>query len=158
VSIVENALQASGLEPGRLIIEITEGTATLDVTSTLSVLEDLNRLGIGIALDNFGTGSTSLSYLVLLNPKFVKIDQTFVRPPRESTHHDSLLEMIISLGNRLDMTMLAEGIETTGQLKRLRTPGCELSHGFLFSAAVPAEDVPALLDRDPGSTWRRQDA
>jgi EAL domain-containing protein (putative c-di-GMP-specific phosphodiesterase class I) len=66
--------------------------------------------------------------------------------------------MIISLGNRLDMTMLAEGIETTGQLKRLRTPGCELSHGFLFSAAVPAEDVPALLDRDPGSTWRRQDA
>jgi EAL domain-containing protein (putative c-di-GMP-specific phosphodiesterase class I) len=128
-----------------------------DVTHTLEVIEELNRLGIGIgigiALDDFGTGFSSLSHLVLLNPRFIKIDQTFVRPAHESTHDDALLETIIALGNQLEMTMLAEGIETPGQLERLRAPGCEVGQGFLFCAAVPAAQAAAMLDRVPGSSW-----
>jgi diguanylate cyclase (GGDEF)-like protein/PAS domain S-box-containing protein len=158
VSMIESSLHESGLAPGRLIIEITEATALIDATRTLGVIEELNRLGVGIALDNFGAGFSSLSYLVPLNPKFIKIDQTFVRPPREGVHNDSLLETIISLGNQLDMTMLGEGIETRGQLERLRTPGCEPGQGFLFSAVVPAGEVSALLDRAPGSNWEKRDA
>jgi EAL domain-containing protein (putative c-di-GMP-specific phosphodiesterase class I) len=138
VSMIVGALRISGLSSGRFIIEITEVVALLDVTHTLEIIEELNCLGIGIALDDFGTGFFSLSYLVLLNPRFIKIDQTFDRPPHESTHDDALLETIIALGNQLEMTMLVEGIETRGQLERLRAPGCELGQGFLFSAAVPA--------------------
>ena len=92
VSMIVGALRTSGLSPGRLIIEITEGVDLLDVTHTLEVIEELNRLGIGIALDDFGTGFSSLSYLVPLHPRFIKIDQTFVRPHYESTHDDAPLE------------------------------------------------------------------
>jgi diguanylate cyclase (GGDEF)-like protein/PAS domain S-box-containing protein len=151
--MLAKSLRTRDFAPSRLVIEITEQTALLDVDRTIKVIEELNGLGVGIALDNFGTGSSSLSYLLLLNPKFIKIDQAFVRPARESTHDDTLLETIISLGNRLDMTMLAEGIETYGQLERLRGPGCEFGQGFLFSAAVPAAEVPSILARAPGSPW-----
>jgi EAL domain-containing protein (putative c-di-GMP-specific phosphodiesterase class I) len=88
VSMIEGALRTSGLSPGRLVIEITEGVALSDVARTLKGIEDLYRLGIGIALDDFGTGFSSLSYLVLLNPTFIKIDQSFVRPARQSTRND----------------------------------------------------------------------
>jgi Amt family ammonium transporter len=153
VSMIVGALRTSGLSSGRLIIEITEGVALLDVTHTLEVIEELNRLGIDIALDDFGTGFSSLSCLVLLHPRFIKIDQTFVRPPHESTHDDALLEAIIALANQLEMTMLAEGIETHGQIERLRAPGCELGQGYLFSAAVPAAQAAAVLHCVPGSSW-----
>jgi diguanylate cyclase (GGDEF)-like protein/PAS domain S-box-containing protein len=157
LTIVENVLRTSGIWPSRLILEITENTALIDVTHTLKMIEELHSLGIGVALDNFGKDFSSLSYLLLLNPNFIKIDQTFVRPPHESTHNDSMLETIISLGTHLEMTMLAEGIETQGQLERLLNPGCKFGQGYLFSAAVPAGEVPALLERQPGS-WEKQDA
>jgi EAL domain-containing protein (putative c-di-GMP-specific phosphodiesterase class I) len=152
--MILGASRTSGLPPGRLTIETTEGVALLDVAHTLEVIEELNRLGIGTALDDFGTGFPSLSYLVLLNPRFIKIDQTFVRPYHESPHDDSPLEIIISLDNQLQMTMLAEGIETRGRLERLRAPGCELGEGFLFSAAVSAAEAAAMLDRVRGSSWQ----
>jgi len=151
VSMIEHALAQSGLAPERLVIEITESVALLDVAKTISVVEHLNRLGIGLALDDFGTGFASLSHLVLLHPRFIKIDQSFVRPRHESVHNDTLLEAIVSLGNKLNMTMLAEGIETPGQLERLRHPGCELGQGYLFSPAVPADEVASVLGRMSGN-------
>jgi Amt family ammonium transporter len=157
LAIIQKVLHTTGLWPSRLILEITESTALIDVTHTLTMIEELHQLGIGIALDNFGTGFSSLSYLLLLNPNFIKIDQTFVRPHHESAHNDSMLKTIISLGARLEMTMLAEGIETQGQLERLLSPGCKFGQGYLFSAAVPAGEVSALLERQLGS-WEKQDA
>jgi EAL domain-containing protein (putative c-di-GMP-specific phosphodiesterase class I) len=115
----------------------------------MSVMEQINELGIGFALDDFGTGFSSLSYLVLLRPKVIKIDQSFIRPQHDSVHNDTLLEMIISLGKRLQMTVLAEGIETSQQLGRLREYECELGQGYLFSPAVPAYEVSLLFDRAP---------
>jgi diguanylate cyclase (GGDEF)-like protein/PAS domain S-box-containing protein len=161
ISMVEDALRTSGLAPERLIIEITESVTLLDVAETMSVMEHLNRLGIGIALDDFGTGYSSLSYLALLHPRIIKIDQSFVSPAHEGARNDMLLETIVSLGNKLDMTMLAEGIETHAQLERLRNLGCELGQGYLFSPAVPAGEVAAMLDRVSGDqgvrsvTWAR---
>jgi len=152
ITMVEDALRTSGLAPERLIIEITESVTLLDVAETMSVMEHLNRLGIGIALDDFGTGYSSLSYLVLLQPRVIKIDRSFVSPTRESVRNDTLLETIVSLGNKLDMTMLAEGIETHAQLERLRNLGCELGQGYLFSPAVPDGEVAAMLDRVPAIT------
>jgi diguanylate cyclase (GGDEF)-like protein/PAS domain S-box-containing protein len=149
ITMIEAALAQSGLAPERLVLEITESVALLDVTETMRVMEHLNRLGIGFALDDFGTGFSSLSYLVLLRPKVIKIDQSFIRPLHESVHNDTLLEMIISLGQKLEMTVLAEGIETETQLARLRGFDCELGQGYLFSPAVPSYEVTTLFTRAP---------
>jgi diguanylate cyclase (GGDEF)-like protein/PAS domain S-box-containing protein len=147
VSMIEGALTTSGLEPKRLLLEITEGVALVDVVGTTSVIEHLDRLGVAIALDDFGTGYSSLSYLALLRPKIIKIDRSFVSPTHESTYNDTLLEAIVSLGQKLNMTVLAEGIETQGQLEHLRALGCEVGQGYLFSPAVPAGEVAAMLGR-----------
>jgi diguanylate cyclase (GGDEF)-like protein/PAS domain S-box-containing protein len=151
VSMIEEALFESGLEPERLVIEITESVTLRNVTETLRVMERLNRLGVSLALDDFGTGFSSLSYLTLLQPKIIKIDQSFVNAPRESAHDDTLLETIVSLGNRLNMTVLAEGIETPTQLLRLCQIGCELGQGYLFSPAVPADQASSMVGRVLGS-------
>ncbi|HEV3267630.1 MAG TPA: EAL domain-containing protein [Acidimicrobiales bacterium] len=151
VPMIESALQSSGLDPERLVLEITESVTLHNVAETMSVMERLIHLGIGFALDDFGTGYSSLSYLALLRPRIIKIDQSFVSPASESIRNDTLLEAIVTLGNKLNMTMIAEGIETKAQLDRLLVLGCELGQGFYFSPAVPADDVAAMLAHAP---WR----
>ena len=147
VPMIENALRTSGLGPGRLVLEITESVTLHNVPETMNVMERLIGLGIGFALDDFGTGYSSLSYLALLHPRIIKIDQSFVSPAKESIRNETLLEAIVTLGNNLNMIMLAEGIETEAQLERLRRLGCELGQGFLFSPAVPAAEVLVMLGR-----------
>ncbi len=129
------------------MLEITESVTLLNVTETVSIMEQLSNQGIAFALDDFGTGFSSLSYLALLHPKIIKVDQSFVSPAIERPRNDVLLEAIISLGHKLEMIMLAEGIETSAQLERLRSYGCELGQGFLWSPAIASDEVPALLNR-----------
>jgi diguanylate cyclase (GGDEF)-like protein/PAS domain S-box-containing protein len=145
VSMIERELTRSGLEPERLILEVTEGVALIDIPETMNVMDHLNRLNVGMALDDFGTGYSSLSYLAALNPKIIKIDQSFVRPQHDKKRSDTLLEAIISLGNKLDMIVLAEGIETPAQLERLHNLECDLGQGFLWSPAVPVGEVTDML-------------
>ncbi len=145
VPTIKGLLLESGLAPSCLILEITESVALIDIAETMSVLEHLSTLGVGLALDDFGTGFSSLSYLAALSPRIIKIDQSFIRPSHESSRNDTLLEAIISLGQKLSTTMLAEGIENEGQFERLRRLGCELGQGFLFSAAVPSDLVQAMI-------------
>jgi EAL domain-containing protein (putative c-di-GMP-specific phosphodiesterase class I) len=145
VKIIETELHSSKLAPERLIIEITESVTLLYVAETLRVMEDLNHMGVGFALDDFGTGYSSLSYLALTHPKIIKIDQSFVSPAVESLRNDTLLEAIVTLGQKLDMTMLAEGIETSGQFERLQRLGCEFGQGFLFASAVPGDEAAAMV-------------
>ncbi len=148
VPMIEGALSSCRLAPEHLIIEITESVALCDIAETLDVLEQLNQLGVGIALDDFGTGYSSLSYLVLLHPRIIKIDRSFVSPAHESARNDTILETIVSLGQKLDAIVLAEGIETKTQLSRLRDLDCELGQGYLFSPAVPASQVAMMLSGD----------
>ena len=145
VPMIERELALSGLDPERLILEITESVALLDIVETMSVMEHLNRLKIGIALDDFGTGYSSLSYLAALNPRIIKIDQSFVRPKHDKDRSDTLLEAIVALGNKLEMIVLAEGIETPAQLARLNNLHCDLGQGFLWSPAVPLGEVVEML-------------
>jgi len=121
-----------------------------NVPETMNVMERLIHLGVAFALDDFGTGYSSLSYLALLHPRIIKIDQSFVSPAKESIRNETLLEAIVTLGNNLNMTVLAEGIETEAQLERLRRLGCELGQGFLFSPALPSGEVFAMLARPRG--------
>jgi diguanylate cyclase (GGDEF)-like protein/PAS domain S-box-containing protein len=147
VGMVEKALVKSGLAPERLVLEITESAMLLNVTETLNVMERFSAMGVGFALDDFGTGYSSLSYLALLRPTIIKIDRSFVSPTEESVRNDTLLEAIISLGQKLGMTMSAEGIETEAQFERLHRLGCDFGQGFLWSTAVPCEEVYGMLRR-----------
>lgn len=153
LSTIGELLTASDLGPDRLILEITESVTLLDVAETLSVVDSLHQLGVRIALDDFGTGYSSLSYLTLMNPRIIKIDRSFVSPCLESERNDALLETIISLGHKLNTIVLAEGIETRAQYERLCQLECELGQGFLFSAAVPANEVAAILARSTSDWW-----
>lgn len=151
VPTVRELLERYDVDPGLLVIEITEGVALDDIGETMSVLDQLTKMGVGLALDDFGTGFSSLAHLAALNPRIIKIDQTFVRPSTESARNDLLLETIVTLGQRLHMTMLAEGIETPGQFQRVRQLGCELGQGYLFSPAVPEGEATGLVGRALGS-------
>ena len=84
-----------------------------------------------------------------LSPSIIKIDRYFVNPSFESVHNETLLETVISLGERLGITMVADGVETVAQLEQLRALGCDAAQGFLFSPAVRAEEVAALIERGP---------
>jgi diguanylate cyclase (GGDEF)-like protein/PAS domain S-box-containing protein len=147
VSIIETVLAQSELSREQLVIEITESVTLLNVSETINVMEQLGRFGITFALDDFGTGYSSLSYLALMQPKIIKVDRSFVSPAMENSRNDALLEAIVSLGHKLNITVLAEGIETPAQFERLRSFGCELGQGFLWSPAIPKEEVPAMLRR-----------
>ena len=150
---IESALERSGVAPQRLIVEITESVALHDAAETTRTMAQLHDMGIGVALDDFGTGYSSLSYLTLWSPRVIKIDRSFVSPTLESEHTQVVLETIISLGLKLDTTVLAEGIETKTQLGLLRQLGCRLGQGFLFSRAITAADVTDLMSRSTGNWW-----
>ena len=132
------------------MLEITEAVALVDVVETKAVIERLDDYGVTVALDDFGIGYSSLSDLALLRPMIIKIDRSFVSPSKASVHNDTLLEAIISLGHKLNMTVHANGIETRAQLERLRHLDCEVGQGYLFSPTVPAGEVATMLGRVPG--------
>jgi len=145
VNLVKRELDECSLPADRLILEITEGVALMEIADTLKMIGELTALGIGVALDDFGTGFSSLSYLALLNPMIIKVDQSFVRPATITKHSERLLETIVSLGHNLGLTMLAEGIETPEQLETLRELHCSLGQGFLFSRAVPFAETVSMV-------------
>jgi diguanylate cyclase (GGDEF)-like protein/PAS domain S-box-containing protein len=145
ISMIEIALSDCGLAPEHLILEITESTALFDIAATLEILRHLEKLGVRIALDDFGTGYSSLSYLLQLNPAIIKIDRSFVSPEIESIHNEMLLETIITLGQKLDVTLLAEGIETEEQLQKLLRLGCKFGQGYFLSRALSAHEIPMAL-------------
>jgi len=148
---ITEALAASGLPASSLLVEITEGVTFRDFEATLDILDELRELGVGFALDDFGTGYSSLSYLVRLHPRVIKIDRFFVSPANESPDNDTLLEAIVALGNKLGITMIAEGIETLEQRARLGELRCPLGQGFLFSAAVPITETFDLFASVPAA-------
>jgi diguanylate cyclase (GGDEF)-like protein/PAS domain S-box-containing protein len=142
---IEDALRTSRLDPERLVVEITESVTLVDTTESLNIIDRLTHLGVNIALDDFGTGYSSLSYLVRLRPKIIKIDRYFVSPSYPSAHSDALLEAIVSLGQKLGIVMVAEGIETAAQLDRLRALHCELGQGYFFSPAVTVAEASTMV-------------
>ena len=144
VEDVADALEASGLDPGRLELEITE-TVMLDATDEiLVILHKLRDLGVGIAMDDFGTGYSSLSYLQRFPFSKVKIDQSFVAGLGKGGDCDAIVASVIDLCANLGMIALAEGVETEDQLQRLRAGNCSQAQGYLFSRARPADEVVAM--------------
>jgi len=152
---VISALGASGLAASRLDLEITETVLLQDTASVLESLHQLRDLGVHISMDDFGTGYSSLSYLRMFPFDRIKIDRSFVAELGKNNECVAIIRAVVSLGGSLGMETTAEGVETAQQLAILRSEGCTEVQGFLFSRAVPANELPALLQRLGPSPGRR---
>jgi EAL domain-containing protein (putative c-di-GMP-specific phosphodiesterase class I) len=143
---VIQALGASSLSPGRLELEITESVLMQEGTEVADVLGRLQELGIGISLDDFGTGFSSLGYLTRIRFDKIKIDKHFISELRDEPNSAlAVLRSVVALSKSLGITTVAEGIETKEQLERVRAEGCNEAQGFYVGRPVPASEVPALL-------------
>ncbi|MFJ2320357.1 putative bifunctional diguanylate cyclase/phosphodiesterase [Pseudomonas sp. NPDC087817] len=153
VDSVERALAQSGLAADWLELEITENVLMQNVEATMSALNRLKALGIRLAIDDFGTGYSSLSYLRRFPIDVLKIDQSFIRSLSNDSNDAALVGAIISLGKSLGLKVIAEGIETAGQLAFLKTHHCEEGQGYFFSKALPATEFVALLSGAGSAPW-----
>jgi diguanylate cyclase (GGDEF)-like protein len=145
VDEVAEVLRDTGLDPSRLVLEVTESALT-DLEAARKSLLGLKDLGVLLALDDFGTGYSALSYLADLPFDIVKIDRSFV-VAMEEPRIEALLDGILGLCSSLGLWSIAEGIETEAQLERLRRLGCQYGQGYFFARPMPAPAFEALLRR-----------
>jgi EAL domain-containing protein (putative c-di-GMP-specific phosphodiesterase class I) len=150
VGEVVRVLEDTALAPDTLVVEITESMIMEDAEYNVDVLRRLKDLGVRVAVDDFGTGYSNLAYLKRFPMDMVKIDKSFVDGLGEKPEDTAIVEAVISLAHALGLRTVAEGIETTEQLKRLRDLGCELGQGYYFSGALPAHEASGLLLATPG--------
>ncbi|MFI8621084.1 EAL domain-containing protein [Marinomonas sp. NPDC078689] len=129
------------IDPSLLELEVTESILIEDAESCAELLRQVSQLGMKLAIDDFGTGYSSLSYLKDLPFHYVKIDQVFIRDIMEDPDHDALTRAIINLSHDLNLKVIAEGITRTDQLERLKSYGCDIGQGYLFSAALGASSM-----------------
>jgi diguanylate cyclase (GGDEF)-like protein/PAS domain S-box-containing protein len=140
---VSRALKVSGLEPGNLVIELTESTVMQNTEANLARLQELKALGVRLAIDDFGTGYSSLSYLHRFPIDILKIDRSFVSRLTETGDGPELARAVVMLGDTLGLETVAEGIEQEDQVAALLELGCVAGQGFLFSASAPLEELAA---------------
>lgn len=146
VGIVNQALIASGLEPSRLELEITESVLLQQDDPNLMTLHRLRQMGVRISMDDFGTGYSSLSYLRSFPFDKIKIDRSFVKGLSNDGGSVAIVRAVTGLSRSLGITTTAEGVETDEQLHCLAREGCHEVQGYLFSKPVPADRVPMLLN------------
>ena len=145
VEVVKRILDETGLQAQYLELEITESVMTTDVEKSFALLTQLRALGVKISLDDFGTGYSSLSYLKRFPVDTLKIDQSFVRDIATDQDSGAIVKAIISLGRNLNLTVLAEGIETNDQFRFLLANGCDEGQGYLMSKPIPNKNFVDLL-------------
>jgi EAL domain-containing protein (putative c-di-GMP-specific phosphodiesterase class I) len=143
---VREALTTSGLSPDRLVLEITESVTMADTELAIERLTELKSLGVRLAMDDFGTGYSSLSYLSRLPVDILKMDRSFLSATNGNA---SLTGAIVALGDSLQLSVVAEGIEHDHQIATLRDLGCGLGQGFHFAKPMPpAALTQYLIERD----------
>jgi EAL domain-containing protein (putative c-di-GMP-specific phosphodiesterase class I) len=152
---IESALAQSGLRPWSLELELTE-SALMTAAEAGDILARLHRTGVRIAIDDFGTGYSSLDYLRRLPAHRIKIAQTFVRHLDSSPGDAAIVKATIGLARDLGMSVIAEGVETEAQLRRLLDWGCGECQGYYFDRPLTAEAAAARLQR--GGYGERNDA
>ncbi|WP_163560334.1 EAL domain-containing protein [Halomonas sp. NO4] len=141
-------LEVSGLPPEGLELEVTEGVLLDGSDGALETLHALRGLSVSVAIDDFGTGFSSLSYLRHMPVNKLKIDRSFVNHIVENDKDAAIVEGIITLAHRLDMEVVAEGIETEEQLGHLNTLDCDIYQGYLFAKPMPLAALDAWLVKE----------
>ncbi|WP_052129933.1 EAL domain-containing protein [Ureibacillus sinduriensis] len=146
VELIQKQLEKYDVEPHYLELEITESSLLKTDQTVLTILNELKELGVKIAIDDFGTGYSSLDYLRKIKPDTIKIDQTFINNIKSDSEIDKgVIASILFLGKRLEMKVVAEGVEEKGQLEFLKHNECDMIQGFLFSEPVPKEKYEKMI-------------
>ena len=145
VAQVKGVLEASGVNPARLKLELTESMVLDNIDDTICKMLAIKQLGVSISMDDFGSGYSSLSYLAQLPLDQLKIDLAFVRNVPGVSNNETIARTIITMGLGLAMDVIAEGVETEAQRDFLEAHGCHVYQGFLFSQPLPVEELQQLL-------------
>jgi diguanylate cyclase len=145
IQLVRETLDRYALEPGCLTLEVTESTAMQDPYASMVILQKLNDMGVKISIDDFGTGYSSLLYLKRLPATELKIDRGFVRDLAPHTEDAAIVSAIVALGKTLNLSIVAEGIETRAQQEFLTGIGCSYLQGFLLGRPLPAKQLVETL-------------
>ena len=146
---VQEILAETGLDPGQLQLEVTEGVFLRHPETAGEVLVGLRALGVRIALDDFGTGYSSLGYLNRYPVDALKIDRSFVAEMLAQPRTWAVVEAILRLGQAMDLAVVAEGVEEDAQLQALHDAGCDLVQGYLLARPLPVEEIEAMLVQSP---------
>jgi diguanylate cyclase (GGDEF)-like protein/PAS domain S-box-containing protein len=152
VNDIQDALQQTGVDPSRLQLEITESIAETDPTLTVTVLSHLKHLGIGVILDDFGTGATSLRGLRQFPLDALKIDRSLVREMQTDRATADIVELITALAHKMNLKVIAEGIETPRQAEQLLQLGCEYGQGYYFSQPMEAKGAQQFMRQQVAGT------
>lgn len=150
---VEGALEASGLVPQWLDLEVTETIVMKDSGAAKVGLQELSDMGIQIALDDFGTGYSSLSYLHHFKFNRLKIDRSFVRGLPKDAHGQAICQAVVAMSSALGYIVVAEGVEESSQLAWLQEIGCDEIQGYFFSRPLPPDALESLLKANPHPPW-----
>ena len=144
------ALKGYGVDPGRLVIEVTESGVIQGSDGALVAMQRLRELGVGLTIDDFGTGYSSLSRLAEFPIESLKIPKPFVDKLVGEDADEAFVDAILRLSDSLGLAAVAEGIEHPAQAARLRELGCRFGQGYLFGRPAPADETERLLYREAG--------
>jgi EAL domain-containing protein (putative c-di-GMP-specific phosphodiesterase class I) len=148
LQIIEQSLRVNQLNSLHLELELTESMVMQDPEVTIHILNQLKQLGIRLSLDDFGTGYSSLSYLRRFPIDVLKVDQSFIRDVTTNADDACITSSIISLAHGLQLSVIAEGVETREQLRYLKQQKCDVMQGYYFSRPLPADQFFALMQAD----------
>jgi diguanylate cyclase (GGDEF)-like protein len=153
VELVATTLERTGAEPGDICLEITESILMDDVDLTVATLRRLKALGVQLAVDDFGTGYSSLSYLRRFPVDVLKVDQSFVSGLGHDPEDSAIVQAVVAMGRALQLTTVAEGVETAHHLIELRELDCDVAQGYHFARPRPAEAITRMLEA--GAEWMK---
>ncbi len=146
LDVIQRALAENKLETKHLVLEITEQMFLDNTQDNIRQINELKAIGLKISLDDFGTGFSSLGYIIRFAPHYLKIDRSFVRQIGTGEEHDAMVKAIIGLNQIMPMRVIAEGVETQEQEYFLQMRGCELFQGYRYSKPLPADDLIPLFE------------
>jgi EAL domain-containing protein (putative c-di-GMP-specific phosphodiesterase class I) len=147
LNTVEQALAESGLDPGLLELEITEGILLHDAPQTKRALERIKKMGVRLSLDDFGTGYSSLSYLRRYEFDVLKIDRSFIADIERKPESMGLVKAIIAMAHSLGMEVIGEGVETSLQADFIHSRECNFAQGYYYGKPLPARDFSNWLEQ-----------
>jgi diguanylate cyclase (GGDEF)-like protein/PAS domain S-box-containing protein len=149
LTMIKQILLETGCPSDILRLEVTESVAMKDLTHSIRVLNELNRLGIHVSLDDFGKGYSSLSYLKSFPLKVLKIDRSFMQDMDVDKKNEAIISTIISMGHTLNLEVIAEGVEKEEQLAFLKSQYCDAVQGFLLGRPVSGEELSRIFNHEP---------